>query len=74
VVLTKTDGQLAVTVSDDGTGFDPGKANTAGRLGLEGMRERVEILGGSFQLRTAPGQGTVIQASLPLQLTGIDYD
>jgi signal transduction histidine kinase len=74
VVLTKTDDQLTVTVSDDGAGFDAGKANPAGRLGLEGMRERVEILGGSFQLQTAPGQGTVIQASLPLQLAGIDYD
>jgi signal transduction histidine kinase len=39
---------------------------------MEGMRERVEILGGSFQLQTGTGRGTVIQVSMPMQLDGID--
>jgi len=67
--------QLAITVSDNGAGFEQGAGTaTAGHLGLTGMRERVEILGGSFNLQSAPGQGTVIEASLPLQLTGIEYE
>jgi signal transduction histidine kinase len=74
VAVAKSDAQLTVSVSDNGAGFDPKTADTAGRVGLEGMRERVEILGGTFQLQTAPGQGTVIQASLPLQLAGIEYE
>jgi signal transduction histidine kinase len=43
-----------------------------GHFGLEGMRERVEILGGSFQVHAAPGQGTVVRGSLPMQLAGFE--
>jgi signal transduction histidine kinase len=43
-------------------------------LGLAGMRERVEILGGSFQLQTGSGRGTVIHVSLPLQVPGMEND
>jgi signal transduction histidine kinase len=68
VDVANVDGRLILTVSDCGVGFDPRNTNTKEHLGLEGMRERVEILGGSFQLRTAPGQGTVIRVSLPIQL------
>jgi signal transduction histidine kinase len=74
VAVSRAGGQLTVSVRDNGTGFDPSNANVVGHVGLEGMRERVEILGGSFQVQTAPGQGTVIQASLPLQLAGIEYE
>jgi signal transduction histidine kinase len=74
VSMAKTDAQLTVSVSDNGAGFDPKTAHGAGRVGLEGMRERVEILGGSFQLKTAPGLGTEVHATLPLQLAGIDYE
>lgn len=74
VAVTLANNQLVVTVSDDGVGFDPANANASGGSGLEGMRERVEILGGTFQLQTSPGQGTLIQASLPLQLAGIEYE
>lgn len=70
VDVSTADGRLAVTVSDSGAGFDPHKVDAEGHLGLEGMRERVEILGGSFQLQTAPGQGTVIRVGLPMQLQG----
>jgi signal transduction histidine kinase len=37
-----------------------------GRLGLAGMRERVEVLGGTFELVSGLGQGTTVRASLPL--------
>jgi signal transduction histidine kinase len=68
VDVANVDGQLVLTVGDSGAGFDPRKASAKEHLGLQGMRERVEILGGSFQLQTAPGQGTVIRVSLPIQL------
>ena len=51
---------------DDGRGFDPQTAQTEGHLGLEGMRERVELLGGTFYIWSAIGQGTVVRADIPL--------
>jgi len=66
VTLSTRDGQLLVEVADGGKGFDPGAAVAEGHLGLAGMRERVEILGGTFSVQSASGQGTVIRASLPL--------
>ena len=72
VDVSTAEGRLSVAVSDGGPGFDPRKVEPDGHVGLEGMRERVEILGGSFQLRSAPGQGTAIRVSLPMQLAGIE--
>jgi len=66
VQLAGEDGQLTVTIADSGPGFDPLQAASSGRLGLSGMRERVESLGGSFQVESRPGHGTTIQARLPL--------
>jgi signal transduction histidine kinase len=67
VVCSRTDaGALAVEVRDDGPGFDPSTAPDPGRLGLAGMRERAELLGGSFEVRSAPGGGTVVRVVLPL--------
>jgi signal transduction histidine kinase len=66
ITLAVRDGELQVEVADDGRGFDPGKAGADGHLGIEGMRERVQILGGTFGVRSAPDRGTVVRASLPL--------
>lgn len=68
VELTRSDGQLVVVVADGGKGFDPEMAITDGHLGLAGMRERVEILGGTFSVQSAPGHGALIRAALPLRL------
>ncbi len=57
------EGRLVLSVQDDGSGFDA--ARTRG-LGLLGMEERIAHLGGTLQVRTAPGQGTLISAVLPL--------
>ncbi len=63
--------QLVVEVSDQGPGFDPEKAGRVeGHLGLSGMRERVESLGGSFKIESRPGLGTVVTAHLPFQSEG----
>ena len=58
VALAHTGDQLKVEVRDGGPGFDPGEAIDRDRVGLAGMRERVAALGGSFELRAAPGRGT----------------
>jgi signal transduction histidine kinase len=55
--------RLRVRVRDEGCGFDLG-APTDG-FGLIAMRERVELAGGTLDLRSAPGEGTTILASLP---------
>lgn len=66
VELTADDAVLAMTVSDDGDGFDSAKPKRGGGFGLVGMRERVEILGGSIEIDSQPGRGTDVRASLPL--------
>jgi PAS domain S-box-containing protein len=61
--------QVALRVSDDGCGFDPDHVQVVAdvaHFGLIAMRERVEALGGRFKVTTAPGQGTVVEARLPL--------
>ncbi|MDQ3943625.1 MAG: ATP-binding protein [Actinomycetota bacterium] len=59
-------GDVSVVVQDDGVGFDPAaRAIAARRLGLTSMRERVETLGGRFDVASAPGQGTTVSARVP---------
>jgi PAS domain S-box-containing protein len=64
-----TEAGVVLRVSDDGLGFDPDHVQVIGDIahfGLIAMRERVEALGGRFRVTTAPGQGTVVEARLPL--------
>jgi signal transduction histidine kinase len=68
VRLTGDAQQLQVQIVDEGPGFDPAAAAAKQRLGLHGMRQRVEVLGGSFALHSAPGSGTRIEVSLPLRV------
>ena len=55
-----------------GRGSTPRRLKADGHFGLDWMRERVELLGGSFEVRSAPGQGAVVRASLPL--TQLEYN
>lgn len=64
VVLSEADGWLQLHIRDDGQGFDP-EAVGAGHHGLLGMRYRIESLGGTLQLLSTPGRGTVVLARLP---------
>jgi signal transduction histidine kinase len=61
-------GYLYMEVADTGPGFDLAGMPSAdsGHLGLAGMRERAELLGGSFTVRTAPGAGTTVRACWPI--------
>ena len=67
-VLMRTDGhELFVSVRDDGDGFDaaavPARTDC---FGLQGMRERVRLVGGSLVVVSAPGEGTEVTARMPL--------
>ena len=63
--------KLLVKIRDDGTGFDLAhtidNAISVGSLGLLGMKQRAEMLGGSLGIKTRKGAGTVITVSLPVQ-------
>jgi len=66
IELRDVNGTPVLSVVDDGTGFDPTSvtASLAGGFGLRSMRERVELLGGTLDVDTAPGDGTRIVARL----------
>ena len=64
------DTTLSVEISDNGPGFDPEAVAQAGHLGLVGMRERVELLGGQFEIKSKPGLGTTILTLLPIAANG----
>lgn len=68
VRLWVNDGYLCTRITDAGSGFDPGAVAKNGHLGLVGMRERVELLGGAFEVRSTLGKGTAVEARLPLSL------
>lgn len=64
--IEKTTDQISMEISDNGIGFDPLAQRDSVGHGLHNMRTRAENLNGVFTLKTAPGQGTVINISLPL--------
>jgi two-component system NarL family sensor kinase len=67
--VRQRENRVQLELRDDGCGFDPDQLSATPGIGLNNMRERVELLGGQFELRSAPGQGTRITASLPLTPT-----
>lgn len=73
VSLQPSNGHVVLEVHDDGAGFVPSEAVTSassGHFGLLGMRERVEMAGGSWELHSQLGSGTVIRAWLPRTVSG----
>ncbi len=62
--------ELRVSVRDGGVGFDAESLGTSTRLGILGMRERAELLNGSFRLISNPGQGAHLVVVLPLASDG----
>jgi signal transduction histidine kinase len=74
VVLRTRANSLILEISDKGPGFDPQAAMKKKRLGLVGMRQRIEVLGGSFQVITTLGAGTTILVTLPITDINSDND
>ncbi len=65
VSLAIGDDGLRLLVTDDGRGFDPSASPGGGRFGLVGMEERARALGGRFEVRSTPGEGTEVEVDLP---------
>ncbi len=66
VELSYADETVALSVRDDGRGFDAGVARNPRAIGLHSMAERAEALGGNFAIHSAPGQGTHIAVTIPV--------
>lgn len=62
VVMSIQRGRIRLVVEDDGRGFDADGVGS--RLGLAGIRERVELLGGTLRIESSPGQGTAVNVDL----------
>lgn len=65
------EGWITLEIKDNGAGFDAigafGNLQRMGGYGLHSMKERVEICKGKFKIESAPGKGTIVTASIPLQ-------
>lgn len=77
VVVTGLESSVRITVSDNGIGFradgpEGVRRGHTGGLGLIGVRQRAMYLGGSFDLRTAPGAGTTFTVELPVPFSSDD--
>jgi signal transduction histidine kinase len=66
VRLTRADGRICLSVSDDDTGF-AGDAQQSRGLGLIKIRERVRQLHGTLGLESEPGRGTTVRAEVPFR-------
>ena len=69
LILTGTDHGVRVVVEDEGVGFDPGRLSGAAKqkngLGLFSVRDRIEMIGGLFEMDAAVGQGTRVIIEVP---------
>jgi signal transduction histidine kinase len=73
IILQGTPGHAQAIIEDDGRGFDTAKprppADQKGGLGLSGIRERLNVLGGSLSIESAPGRGTALIVRIPVSKT-----
>ena len=71
VRVERAEGLTIIEVCDDGIGFEPSAAATqAGHYGLLGLQERARLAGGSLEISSAPGTGTVLRLCLPERTKG----
>jgi signal transduction histidine kinase len=69
--ISKISGAVRMEISDNGKSFTVDsalRAHTSKRLGLIGMKERVEMVGGRLAIDSAPGRGTTVRAEIPFKL------
>jgi len=73
VQIKKLPDSICLTIKDDGKSFDVKRVLRTkgnGRLGLLGMRERLEMVGGKFSVKSTPGHGTTVTARIPVTTEG----
>ena len=69
-VVRRGEPRLRMSVSDNGHGFDPRVVPVEKHYGLQGMRDRVERIGGRWRLRSQPGRGAMIAVEVPIAAGG----
>jgi PAS domain S-box-containing protein len=67
VGLDKNNGHIILKITDNGKGFDTTR-NTKKTLGLLGMKERTEMMGGEYHIISKPGEGTVVEVKVPVPI------
>ncbi len=67
VRLTRSDGRVCLSVSDNGVGCAPNVVGKSGGLGLINMRERVHQLDGTFEFESEPGRGATVRVTVPFR-------
>jgi two-component system sensor histidine kinase DegS len=67
ILLDLDDTMVKLSVDDNGKGYDADSLDKEGNLGLKLIKERVEMLGGSFNIDSSPGMGSRLSCSIPLQ-------
>jgi len=71
--LTVHDGQLVLTVRDDGRGLRPEQWKEGRSLGLRGLHERVKLVGGGVKIESNPNNGTEVTLSLPMKQESVPF-
>jgi signal transduction histidine kinase len=72
VSLSHEDDLMTLVVTDNGRGITPEEQYQTESLGLLGMQERVEYLGGRFRIEGQPGEGTTVKTHFPVGAKGVD--
>jgi signal transduction histidine kinase len=67
VGLVATEGDIVLTVRDDGKGITTDSIESSESLGIIGMRERAMLINGHVSIRGVPGEGTTVSVTVPLQ-------
>jgi two-component system nitrate/nitrite sensor histidine kinase NarX len=66
VTCRLVDGNFVIEIRDDGCGFSPDEIPGVSKYGLQGMRERSELIGADFQVFSKPDEGTTVSIRLPI--------
>ena len=68
LMATRTDSHIRLVVEDEGTGFDPAELEEPSNvgLGLPSVRERLEVVGGTVEASSSPGEGTRVTITVPV--------
>jgi signal transduction histidine kinase len=68
VSLKRRGGEIVLSIEDDGHGFDKLEVTDKKTLGILGMEERSSMMGGKYQINSIPGEGTIVEVSVPFEL------
>jgi signal transduction histidine kinase len=72
ILLKYGEDTVSLELMDDGSGFDTQTASRSGGVGLQGIQERVQQLGGSLEIESAPGKGTRLTVKIPVSKRDFD--